>query len=1037
MRAIAQLSVRRRVSVVMTAIAMAVFGVVGFGRLSLGLLPDLRYPSFTVRTEMADTAPAEIENLVTRPVEEALGVLRGLQGLRSVSRSGVSEVTLEFDWKAELDLLSMDIREKLDRLDLPTEAESPIVLRYDPSLDPILRIAYTGPADLAFLRRVAERTLQPELEVVPGVAAAQIRGGLEEEIQVDLDQGRLAALGIPLSRVRDIVGASNLNLPGGTLETAESRLVLRLVNEYDSLEEIGGLLLRAPDPTDGSTGAVRLQDVATVRRGAKEREEITRFNGKECVEIAIYKEGEANTVEAARQVRTRIAELQTTLPEGHELAILFDQSRFIERSLTEVRNAALVGGLLAVLVLFLFLRDVRSTVVIATSIPLSVLATFVAMYRLDVSLNIMSLGGLTLGIGMLVDNSIVVLEAIHRQRTRGLGLIEAAVEGTAEVGAAVVASTLTTIAVFLPIVFVEGIAGQLFGDLSLTVTFSLLASLAVAVTMIPMLSSLGGGSRTEAASVGAASAGGRAPAPTRAPVGPEEMRPLGRISDFYGKILESALRRPYVPIGISAFLLVLSLLAIPHLGTELVPAVNEGEFYFEVQTPEGTPLSRTDQVLARMESIIAEQPGIERFYTTVGSRQVAGGLSLNDRAENLGQVHVVLSNRSDETAQEATIEQLREEFSEIPDLQTRSGRPSYFSLRTPVEVFLFGEDLSALRDYSLELAGSIDREPGLADVRSSLEAGSPELRIRFDREKLARLGLDMRELSETLRSRVFGTVPTRFKEADRQIDIRIRNREEDRATVQDVRALVVSGPNGEPIPLVSVASIEEGRGPAEIHRLQQQRAAIITANLAGASLGRGMDAVADAVAATPPPAGITVELGGQGREMESSFTSLRFALALAVFLVYLVMAGTFESLVHPFVVLFTIPLAIIGVVLALAVTDTPISVIVLIGTVMLVGIVVNNAIVLIDTVNQLRRAGVEKTEAIIQGGHIRLRPILMTTTTTVLGLLPMALSVGEGAELRAPLALTVSAGLLFSTALTLVVIPAVYRIVPSRIGVQR
>lgn len=1018
MRALALLSIRRRVSVIMTAVALAAFGFVGWERLSLDLLPDLRYPSFTVRTEMADTAPAEIENLVTRPVEETLGILRGLEGLRSVSRSGVSEVTLEFDWKADLELIAIDLREKLDRLDLPTEAESPIVLRYDPALEPILRVAYSGPDDLAFLRRVAERTLQPELEVVRGVAAAQIRGGVEEEIQIDVDQGRLAALGIPLSRVRDIVGASNLNLPGGTLETGDSRLLLRLVNEYGSLEEIAGLLLRTPDPRDGSIGAVRLGDVAQVRRGAQEREEITRFGGRECVEIAIYKEGEANIVETAEALRARLEELEGSLPEGHELVVLFDQSRFIQRSIDEVRNAALVGGFLAILVLLAFLRDLRSTIVIATSIPLSILATFMAMYRLDVSLNIMSLGGLTLGIGMLVDNSIVVLEAIHRQRRRGLDLVSAAAEGTGEVGGAVIASTLTTIAVFLPIVFVEGIAGQLFGDLSLTVTASLLASLLVALTLVPMLSSIGRRGR-QGSETG--------------PEADHREETLGPLSSLYGRLLRSSIRRPWIPVGGAAILFILAILGVRLLPTELVPQVDEGEFYFEVETPEGTPLSRTDEVIARMEEVIAAEPGVERFYTTVGSRQIAGGLSLESRAENLGQVHVVLADRSDSRAQEALIHRLRASFEDIPDLDTRAGRPSYFSLRTPVEVFLFGEDLGALREYSLRLAAALENEPGLADVRSSLEAGSPELRVRFDREKLARLGLDLRELSETLRSRVFGVIPTRFKEADRQIDIRIRNRPEDRATIDDVRGLVLSGPDAETIPLVSIAEIEEGRGPAEVHRLQQQRVAIVSANLAGTSLGAALAAVEGAVATTPPPRGITVDLGGQGEEMRKSFASLWFAIALAIFLVYLVMAGTFESLVHPFIVLFTVPLALVGVVPALLLTSTPISIISLIGAILLVGIVVNNAIVLIDAVNQMRRTGTDKLVALERAAHTRLRPILMTTTTTVLGLVPMAISIGEGAELRAPLALTVSSGLLLSTLLTLVVIPAVYTLVPSRI----
>jgi multidrug efflux pump subunit AcrB len=417
----------------------------------------------------------------------------------------------------------------------------------------------------------------------------------------------------------------------------------------------------------------------------------------------------------------------------------------------------------------------------------------------------------------------------------------------------------------------------------------------------------------------------------------------------------------------------------------------------------------------------------------VGSRLVSGGLSLNTRGENLGQLNLVLQDRSDEAAELVIAGSLRARFEGIPDLEAKFGKPSYFSLKTPVEIVLYGEDLTTLRDYSVELQQDLAQVPGLVDVRSSLEAGSPELQVIFDRAKLAALGLDMGILSETLRSRVQGAVPTRFKEQDRQIDIRVRNREADRATAKDVRNLMVPGPDGRFIRLLTVAEVREDRGPAEIHRVQQQRAAIVSANLQGRSLGSAVAAIEGRLRDAPPPDGVTTELAGQNREMQVSFASLQFAIALAIFLVYLVMAATFESLVHPFVVLFTIPLALVGVLLGLTVTGTNVSVIVLIGAIMLVGIVVNNAIVLIDTVNQLRRGGMEKLEAVVRAGHIRLRPIVMTTSTTVLGLLPMALSVGQGAELRAPLAITVSFGLVFSTFLTLVVIPAVYMLVPSRV----
>ncbi len=1026
MRGIVSLAVRRRVSVVMTCMAVIAFGLVGYNRLSLELFPDITYPSITVQTEFPDTAPQEVENLVTRPVEEAVGVLRGLQTIHSVSRAGISEVTLEFEWGADMDLLSMEVREKLDRLILPEEATDPVVLRFDPSLDPIIRLALAGDDDLTTLRRLADRQIKQDFETVKGVAAAGIKGGLEEEIQIEVDQERLAALGITIDRVRQVVGVSNVNLPGGALRGPDSQYLIRTLNEFQDVEEIADLIIVHADGA-----SVRLGDVATVRWGSKEREEITRVNGRESVEISFYKEGDANTVTVARRLRERIAEWQDgKLPEGASLTVLFDQSHFIQQAVDEVRNAALIGGVLAIGVLFLFLRDGRSTLIIASSIPISVIATFIAMYKMDISLNIMSLGGLTLGIGMLVDNSIVVLESIFRKRQDGQSLFAAAVNGTSEVGGAVVASTLTTVAVFLPIVFVEGVAGQLFRDQALTVTFSILASLVVAVTVIPMLSA----------------AGGRLPRPGKESEALEEATPetnqarsapdqtLGWFSALYDRLLKGALRFKPLTLGIGFGLFFVAIWAVGLLGTELIPQLSEGEFFFEVKLPEGASLAATDRSVKMMEAAAGNETSVDRYYATVGSRLVSGGMSLNTKAENLGQLNLVMKDRSDSEGELEVAERLRREFSALPDLEIKFGRPSYFSLKTPVEVLIFGDDLDLLRSYSLELAGKLNTIPGLVDVRSSLEAGNPELQVVFDRERLAALGLDMGVLSETLKNRVLGVVPTRFKEQDRQIDIRIRNRQSDRQSVNDVRNLILPGPDGKPIRLLSVARVTEDRGPAEIHRLQQQRAAVVSANLEGRSLGAAIADVKSLMAAMPGEAGLSLDLGGQNKEMQVSFNSLRFAIILAIFLVYLVMAATFESFLHPFLVLFTIPLALTGVVAGLLATSTPITVIVLIGTVMLVGIVVNNAIVLIDTINRLRRGGVAKRDAVIRAGHIRLRPILMTTLTTILGLMPMALSWGEGAELRSPLAITVASGLALSTLLTLVVIPAAYLLVPSRVS---
>ena len=1020
MRSLIDVAVRRRVSVIMTALAVVAFGYVGYSRLPLELFPDISYPSFTIQTDFPDTAPQEVENLITRPIEEAVGVLRGLQSIHSVSRPGVSEVTLEFDWKSDMDMLSMEVREKLDRLILPEEADDPIVLRFDPSLDPIMRVALSGPGELSDMRNLADRKIKQDLETIKGVAAAQVKGGLEDEIQIQVDQERLATLGIPIERVREVVGVSNVNLPGGALRSSDSQYLIRTLNEFDSVEEIADLII-----SQQGDASVRLSDVADVWMGHKEREEITRVNGTECIELAIYKEGDANTVTAARLVRERLDEWGGKLPPDHELTVLFDQSHFIENAISEVRSAAIIGGILAIIILMLFLRDIRSTLIIATSIPLSVIATFMLMYRMDISLNIMSLGGLTLGIGMLVDNSIVVLESIYRKKQQGASLYRAAVDGSTEVGPAVTASTLTTVAVFLPIVFVEGIAGQLFRDQALTVTISLIASLVVAITMIPMLSALGarlGGKQETAAATD-----------TGDDVDAGHVLTLGRLSRAYDRLVRGAIARRWATLGVAFTIFFASMFAIRFIGSELIPQLSEGEFYFEVNMPEGTSLAATDRVIRQLEDVAASRNEIRHHYSTVGSRLIAGGMSLNTRAEYLGQLNVALENRTDENVEAAVVAAMRENFADIPDLDAKFGRPSYFSLKTPVEVIMFGDNLEDLRDYSLELAQRLEGIPGMVDVRSSLEAGNPELQVVFDRKRLAAMGLDMGTLSETLRNRVQGVVPTRFKEADRQIDVRIRNRESDRQSVSDVRNLVLTGPEGQPIRLVSVADVHQDRGPAEIHRLQQQRAAVITANLKGRSLGGVVSDIEAAIADTPPPPDVTTELGGQNREMNVSFNSLRFALGLAIFLVYLVMAATFESFVHPFVVLFTIPLALVGVVAGLLITNTTISVIVLIGTIMLVGIVVNNAIVLIDAINRLRRAGLDKREAVIRAGHIRLRPILMTTLTTILALIPMAIAWGEGAELRSPLAITVASGLFLSTLLTLVVVPAAYMVVPSRI----
>lgn len=1011
-REIVEFSVKRKVTVLMVALAIIAFGLVGFYRLPINLLPSLSYPSLTVQTEYPNAAPAEVEQLITRPVEEVVGVLKGLKQIHSVSRSGISEVTLEFGWGAQMSDLAMDIREKLDRLELPLEAETPIVLRYDPALDPILKLSLSGELPLTQLRLLGEKDVKEALERIEGVASAKIQGGEEEEIHVNINQGKVAAMGISPQQLEQLLGDSNINRPGGSLKNSQTQLLVRTLNEYDDLQEMRNLRI-----TPVGKASVKLGDVAEVVWASKDREEIARFQGKEGILISLYKEGDANTVEVANAIKKALSPLKRKLPKGVAIDVQFDQSRFIEQSINEVKQSLSYGGLLAIAILWVFLRNLRLTAIVATAIPLSVVATFIFMYRSDVSLNIMSLGGLTLGVGMLVDSAIVVLESIHRQREKGLGLAEAAIIGTSEVGGAVIASVLTTIAVFLPIVFVEGIAGQLFRDQALTVTFSLLASLLASFTLIPMLASLGNKSK----------------AVTSNSQQQQKSETLGWFSVGYEKLLRKALQFKWGVFATGFFILFLTMQLVPRIPTSLIPQMSEGEFYFDVSLPEGTALPTTDAVMKEMELVAAQHPGVASVYTSVGSRNVSGGLSLKTKDENLAQISIVIKDRANSELEETVIEDLRQIYSQIPQADVQFGRPSFFSLKTPMEMLFYGEDIEQMRDYSMQLLSQLEKVEGLIDIQASLEVGNPELMVQFDRQKLAQLGFTVQSVAETIHQRVNGSIVSRFQRPDRQIDIRMRNRSIDRDSISDIENIVIGEVEGRPVTLRAVATVSTAQGPAAIDRIQQSRVAVIAANLTGRSLSDVTQELQQIVRDNPPPIGMTFEFGGQNKEMEQSFDSLMFAVLLAVFLVYIVMAATFEHIGHPFVILFTIPMALVGVILGLYVTGYAISVISLIGAVFLIGVVVNNAIVLVDAINQMRRHGMDKLTAIIEASKTRLRPILMTTCTTVLGLLPMAIAFGEGAELRAPLAVVVSFGLVVSTGLTLFIIPATYLIMPSSV----
>ncbi len=1079
-------SIKRKVTISMFTVAILLFGIVSLDRLKVNLLPDLSYPTLTIRTEFEGAAPIEIENLISKPIEEAVGVVKGVKQVRSISRAGQSDVVLEFAWGTSMDISNLDVISKLDAIQLPLQAKKPVTLRFDPTLDPIVRYAlyfeeestdstsknsanieYASLQDvenlqaitqLKQLRIIAEEQLKKNLESSTGVASVKISGGLEEEIQVNIDQRRLAYLNIPIETVTQILSAENVNLSGGRLEEGTQQYLVRTLNEFLNIDQIRNVVVARQ-----GNNTIYLKDVATIEQAYKEREAITRLDGQEAVELAIYKEGDANTVAVADMVKDRIQKIEQVLPNNIKLGKVYDQSIFISSAVNEVMVSGIIGGILAILVLYFFLRNFWATLIISISIPVSIIATFNLMYGNDITLNIMSLGGIALGIGMLVDNSIVVLENIARHKAMGKTALQAANDGASEVGTAVIASTLTTVAVFFPLVFVDGIAGQLFRDQALTVTFSLIASLVVAITLIPMMSSLGERKKQYAplelkeprTAVGRffrvlrlfffytiptiITKGFRVLVKGISWVLKFIFSPFVYLFDqlykgtesFYLSFLKASLNnRPFVIfIAIAAF--GGSLFLGKQIGIELIPQLSQGEFKVEFKLPPGTPIEQTDFALKKVQDATKVASHVSSTFAVAGTGNRMDA-NPDEGGENSGELNVLLTSGSSSLEEEQTMASMRSSLAAVPGLQYKFSRPALFSFSTPVEVEISGFDLNKLQEVSKKITQKLDANNRFADVKSTMEIGSPEIQILFDRDRAAALGLQVSEVANRIVSNVRGDVATRYSWRDRKIDVLVRAQESDRSSIDQIKNLVVNPGSERSIPLSAIATVQVANGPSEIRRVSQQRVAIISANLAYGDLGEAAQEVQQILEQFTMPTGIIARIAGQNQEMADSFQSLIFALSLAVFLVYLVMASQFESLLHPFIILFTIPLALIGAILALYITNTTISVVVFIGLILLAGIVVNNAIVLIDLINQLRERGMEKTEAIMEGGKSRLRPILMTTLTTTLGLLPLAIGFGDGAELRAPMGITVIGGLLVSTLLTLVVIPVMYSLMDRK-----
>ncbi len=1057
-------SIKRPVAVTMLFFAIALLGVISFERLPIDLLPDISYPRLVVYTSYPDVAPREVERFVTEPIEQRVSSVVGVEKVESVSREGVSLVMLRFAWGTNMDFAVLNVREQLDNLrdQLPEQADRPVVLRTDPTSEPIIAISVSGRENLWALKDLATEVFKRRLEQIDGIAQAAVAGGLEREIHVEIDPALLQAYQIEIDQVITAIDAANESAPGGTIRRGRTRYALRTIGEFQNLDEIAAVPLRRSDTTSVS-GVVRLRDVATVTDGFKERESIARYNGRPAVGLLLFKESGANTVRVGESVDEVLNQLRAEYPEI-QLDVATSQAGFISDAIASVVQALLIGGVLAFLVLFFFLRDARYPVAIALAIPISVVASFSLLDLAGVSLNIMSLGGLALGVGMLVDNSIVVLENIFRHREMGKSPMAAAAAGAEEVQGAIAASTLTTIAVFGPIIYVEGVAGQLFGALSFAVAFALIASLVVALTLLPTMAARWGGDGSsvrivdEAPAItgrlrwakkmrrgatnaivesgraikNAAGRGLRALSASilfvAAPFLDAFDRVFAAFAEWYHGFLESALDHRARVVAVCVIILGGGVALGWTLDRGVLPDVDQGSFQARLRLERGTPIEETARIAARLEQAFLDAPGVAAAFTRVGRQEAIAGIEEDESGLNSAVIDVRLEEGA-ETA--VTLAALKETIASFPPrtLVVETGQATALGRLlgggdADLAVRVRGDDIDEAFLYAQELSQQLADVPTLTNVRLSVEQGQPEILIRVDRDRAAVYDIEPREIVQTVERYMRGESPTDFVDFDQKIPIMVRLPETDRRSLATINMLELKG-----VPLRELIETREMVGPAEVRRLDQSRIVSVYADVASGGLDGALNDMTAAVAANPPPRGLRWDIGGENEERAQSFRDLAFAFGLALILVYMILAAQFESFVHPFTILLSVPLATIGAAVSLWIAGAGLNTMSLIGMVILIGIVVNDAIVKVDFINRMRAQGNALRDAILQAGRVRLRPIVMTTVTTVLGLTPMALGLGRGSDLRAPLAIAVIGGLISATALTLVVVPVAYDLI--------
>ncbi|MET3207107.1 UNVERIFIED_CONTAM: HAE1 family hydrophobic/amphiphilic exporter-1 [Paenibacillus sp. PvR008] len=1003
-----QFSIRRPVTVFMLVIALLIGGGIFAVRLPVELYPEIKQPILSVDTSFPNSTPTEVEELVTKPIEKGLSSIHGVKNISSTSSEGTSQVTISFTWGTDLNQASLDIRDKLDdiRGSFPKSVKSPSVSKFDTTAIPIMTLAFIGDQDVNKLKPIAKDIIEPRLKAIPGVASVNMYGGQDRLVRITVDQSKLQSYGITLDQISEALANNNKSGSGGSVDRGNTEIQIRVQGEYQAVSEMG------ETPIPAGKGSVKLKDIANIQDSLEDVTYISTYNGKPSINIAIMKTSGGNTLSIANSVKKRMDSIQKDFPPGAQLVLVTDNSKYISDSVNSVREHAVIGLVIAAIVLLLFLNSTRAMIIAAIVIPISFVATFMMMYFSGQTINIISLSGLLLGLGSFVDFAVVIIENIFRQRHEGKSMLQGAIDGSKQVGNAVMASALAQIVVFLPVVFVDGLMGVLFKPLALTVIFSHIAALLVSLLIVPMLSSRWLPTVPDESVYSSGTYKG---------INPMVWFNIGfdKFKGGYRRVLKWGINHRKSVLLITLLIFASAYPLVRIVGFESFPQGDQGKFDINMKLPNGTVLEETEKVVQGIEKEILKVPELDKMTANTYS---GGSASLS----------VTLKDGHTRTTDDV-IAELRKKFDSIPDAEITMNAEQSMSSGADVSFSLKGDDTDVLRELSDQLVTELKNIPGLVNVKSDLSNAREEFEVTINRELASKYGLSASQVLSAVNTSFNGSVATSYRTGEDQIDVRISLPDQYRHDLSYLQTLRITTPQGIDVPLSSVASIDKYEAPVQVIRNNQVREVKITAGIEGKGNSDSVhQSVDNLLKNTHFPDGYSVGMGDeQKEELDEGATGLAVAILLSVVLIYMVMAGQFESLLTPFVIMFSIPPTLIGVLIGVVVTGTKLTLMSMVGYIMLVGLVVNNAIVMIDFIIQLRKAGQDRDEAIIFGASERLRPILMTTLATVMAMFPMAFATGNGTEIQASMAIVVVFGLSFAALVTLILIPVVYVILDN------